>query len=92
MFDDTMSPHPSNVFSEGEPRIGALRYFSTRSFMKSTRKGFYYVNLGADDGTRLSVDSKLVYDNWGNPEQFRWNEIRNQIVNLTGNSLLHYEY
>ena len=83
---------PINVFSEGEPRIGALRYFSTRSFMKSTRKGFYYVNLGADDGTRLSVDSKLVYDNWGNPEQFRWNEIRNQIVNLTGNSLLHYEY
>ncbi|WP_212905530.1 hypothetical protein [Capnocytophaga stomatis] len=67
-------------------------FFLTRALMRSTRKGLYYVNLGADDGTRLKIDNTLVYDNWNNISQPKWNPVNNQIINLSGNSLMFYEF
>ncbi|MFK8273344.1 hypothetical protein [Capnocytophaga canimorsus] len=83
------------IYSQGStvPRLLAdSDYFLIRFFMRSTRKGLYYVNLGADDGTRLEIDNTLVYDNWDNKSRPQWEPVNNQIINLSGNSLLSYEF
>ncbi|MFK8296097.1 hypothetical protein ACI760_07920 [Capnocytophaga canimorsus] len=85
------------IYSQGStaPRLLANSdYFLIRFFMRSTHKGLYYVNLGADDGTRLKIDntSVSVYDNWDNKSQPQWEPVNNQIINLSGNSLLSYEF
>ncbi|MFJ1431153.1 hypothetical protein ACILE2_10190 [Capnocytophaga canimorsus] len=83
------------IYSQGStiPRLLAdSDYFLIRFFMRSTRKGLYYVNLGADDGTRLEIDNNLVYDNWDNKSRPQWESVNNQIINLSGNSLLSYEF
>ncbi|WP_404811975.1 hypothetical protein ACIRNY_10275 [Capnocytophaga canimorsus] len=83
------------IYSQGStvPRLLANSdYFRIRFLMRSTRKGLYYVNLGADDGTRLEIDNNLVYDNWDNKSRPQWEPVNNQIINLSGNSLLSYEF
>ncbi|CEN36750.1 hypothetical protein CCAN12_670048 [Capnocytophaga canimorsus] len=82
------------IYSQGStvPRLLANSdYFRIRFLMRSTRKGLYYVNLGADDGTRLEIDT-LVYDNWDNKSDPKWEPVNNQIIKLSGNSLLSYEF
>ncbi|MFK8286681.1 hypothetical protein ACI76Z_06535 [Capnocytophaga canimorsus] len=83
------------IYSQGStvPRLLANSdYFRIRFFMRSTRKGLYYVNLGADDGTRLEIGNTLFYDNWDNKSRPKWETVNNQIINLSGNSLLSYEF
>lgn len=83
------------IYSQGStvPRLLANSdYFRIRFLMRSTRKGLYYVNLGADDGTRLEIGNTLFYDNWDNKSDPKWEPVNNQIINLSGNSLLSYEF
>ncbi len=63
--------------------------FSVHFNMKSTRKGLYVVDLGSDDGSRLKVDGNLVYNNWTNQS---FNVRSGVLMNLTGSSVLNYDY
>ncbi|HSI71310.1 MAG TPA: T9SS type A sorting domain-containing protein [Gillisia sp.] len=63
--------------------------FSVRYRMNSTKKGLYVVDLGSDDGTRLSVDGILVYNNWADQA---WASRPRILMNLTGYSQLVYDY
>ncbi|GET45244.1 hypothetical protein [Capnocytophaga felis] len=81
---------PIDIYSQGNIRAGILRYFSARSFMQNIQyKGFYYVRLGADDGTRLFINDEKVYDRWNPTGDY---SVKNQAIKLTGNDLLKYEY
>ena len=51
-------------------------------------KGLYVLNIGSDDGSRLSVDGQLVYNDW-NDHAYR---NQNILVNLLGNSKLVLDY
>jgi len=64
--------------------------FSVRLRMDYTSdKGLYVINLGSDDGSRLTIDGTLVYNNWG---YHGWTSIPNVLIRLTSNSSLVYEY
>lgn len=63
--------------------------FSVRFKMKSGKKGLYVVDLGSDDGSRLSVDGTLVYNNWTDQA---FNTKPGVLISLTGSSVLNYEY
>lgn len=63
--------------------------FSVRFKMKSTKKGLYVVDLGSDDGSRLSVDGTLVYNNWVDQS---FSTKPRVLMNLTGSSLLQYDF
>ena len=63
--------------------------FSVRYRMNSTKRGLYVTDLGSDDGSRLSVDGSLVYNNW--VAQGFTSRPRN-LFNLTGSSSLVYEF
>ncbi|WP_172914559.1 hypothetical protein [Capnocytophaga canis] len=94
-FDEQRDPSgnstPIEVRSQGAMRAGILRYFSARSLMKNTSlKGFYYVKLGSDDGTRLFINDEKVYDRWNPAEDYF---VKTQVIKLTGNNdQLKYEY
>ena len=64
-------------------------HFSVRYRMNSTRKGFWKVSLGSDDGDKLYVDNKLVFDWW---EQHGPQNQDNVLFALTGKSTLVIEY
>ncbi|AEK22603.1 Hypothetical protein Ccan_04810 [Capnocytophaga canimorsus Cc5] len=88
--DPVTNSNPIEVRSQGAIRAGILRYFTARSVMRNTLlKGFYYVKLGADDGTLLFVNNKKVYDRW-NPAGDYF--VKTQVIKLTGNDKLKYEY
>ncbi|MDP1552785.1 MAG: hypothetical protein Q8M06_07205, partial [Methanobacteriaceae archaeon] len=57
--------------------------------MNSTRKGLYVVNLGSDDGSRLTVDGTLIYNNWIDQS---WALRPRVLMSLTGNSTLLYDF
>jgi len=57
--------------------------------MNSTKKGLYVVNVGSDDGGRLSIDGNLIYSDWGDHGV---NNHSNVLMNLTGISKLVYDY
>ncbi|MEO6228773.1 MAG: fibronectin type III domain-containing protein [Ferruginibacter sp.] len=63
--------------------------FSVKFRMNSTRRGLYAVDLGSDDGSRLTIDGSMIYDNW-------WDQgfttKSSQMINLTGSSSLLYEF
>ncbi|HEY5371477.1 MAG TPA: hypothetical protein VIJ75_21035 [Hanamia sp.] len=63
--------------------------FSVRFRMNSTRKGLYVVDLGSDDGSRLTVDGNLIYNNWS--DQVFTTRPR-VLMNLSGTSSLVYEF
>lgn len=63
--------------------------FSIRYRMNSTRKGLYVVDLGTDNGTRLSVDGNLVYNHW--VEEYP-SLNAGVLFSLTGESALVYDY
>ncbi|MFN4764071.1 hypothetical protein ACKGJN_13160 [Gillisia sp. Q332] len=63
--------------------------FSVRYRMNSTKKGLYVIDLGSDDGSRLSVDGTLVYNNWSDQA---WSLRPRVLMNLTGTSQLVYDF
>ena len=62
--------------------------FAVRYRMNSSLTGLYYMNIGSDDGTRLSVDGELVYNDW-NDHAYR---NQNILMRLSGNSNLVLDY
>ncbi|WP_457910314.1 hypothetical protein [Salegentibacter sp. HM20] len=62
--------------------------FAVRYRMTSSLVGLYALNIGSDDGSRLSVDGSLIYDDW-NDHAYR---NQNILVNLTGSSSLVMDY
>ncbi|MFJ1328629.1 hypothetical protein [Capnocytophaga canimorsus] len=90
--DPVTNSNPIEVRSQGAIRAGILRYFTARSVMRNTLlKGFYYVKLGADDGTRLFVNdnNNEVYNRWNPAGDY---SVKTQVIKLTGNDKLKYEY
>ena len=62
--------------------------FSVRYRMTSSLKGLYSMNLGSDDGSRLSINNVLVYDDW-NDHAYR---NKNILISLSGESELVLDY
>jgi len=63
--------------------------FSVRYRMNSTKKGLYTVNVGSDDGGRLTIDGNLIYNDWSDHGV---NDHTNVLMNLTGSSALVYDF
>jgi hypothetical protein len=63
--------------------------FSVRYRMNSTKKGLYVVDLGSDDGSRLSVDGTLLFNNW--TDQAFTSRPR-VLISLDGASSLVYDF
>ena len=78
-----------NITSNSISRSILTDYFSVRYRMNSTRKGLYAVNVGSDDGGRLSIDGNLIYSDWGGHAV---NDHPNALISLTGSSSLVYDY
>ena len=77
------------VTSGGLPSFIYTEIFSVRFRMNSTRKGLYVVDLGSDDGSRLTVDGTLLYNNWVD-QSF---SLRPRILmSLTGSSVLTFDF
>jgi subtilisin-like proprotein convertase family protein len=79
-----------NVFSNGLVRAAALtETFAIRYRMQSNRHGLYTVDMGSDDGSRLSVDGSLVYNNWSDQG---WTNSASNLISLTGSSNLVLDF
>jgi len=78
-----------NVVSNGTTRSIFTDVFSVRYRMNSSKRGLYVVDLGSDDGGRLTVDGVMVYNNWVY-QSFTLKPT--VLINLTGSSSLQYEY
>lgn len=63
--------------------------FSVRYRMNSSKKGLYAVNVGSDDGSRLTIDGNLIYSDWSDHAV---NDHQNVLMNLTGTSSLLYDF
>ena len=63
--------------------------FSVKYRMASTLAGMYVANLGSDDGSRLTVDGVMVYNNWADQA---FSTKPSVLFNLTGSSNLLYEF
>ncbi|MFW9598268.1 MAG: GEVED domain-containing protein, partial [Paludibacter sp.] len=63
--------------------------FSVSNRMNSSKRGFYTVSMGGDDGVRLYVDNNLVYNRWV-LQAYTQND--NVLISLSGTSQLRYEY
>lgn len=63
--------------------------FSVKYRMTSTRRGLFIVDLGSDDGNRLTVDGTLLFNS------FTYQSFSSRpsvLMNLNGSSTLLYEY
>ncbi|MCX6237610.1 MAG: hypothetical protein NTY07_08655 [Bacteroidia bacterium] len=63
--------------------------FSVQYRMNSTKRGLYIADLGSDDGSRLTVDGTLLYNNWVDQAYTSRPRI---LMNLNGASTLLYDY
>lgn len=63
--------------------------FSVKYRMNSTKNGLYVVDLGSDDGSRLTVDNVLVHNNWSDHGYVL---VPRVLMNLSGTSSLLYEF
>ena len=91
-FDESWGGIDYNCFdiiSNSTTRSMYTDYFSVRYRMNSTKKGLYTVNLGSDDGSRLTIDGVELYDDWGG---HAFNAHNSVLINLTGNSSLVYDF
>ncbi|NEW82363.1 MAG: hypothetical protein GZ094_08365 [Mariniphaga sp.] len=79
-FDVTSNSTTRSIYTET---------FSVRYRMNSTKKGLYLVDLGSDDGSRLTVDGTLLYNNW-NDQGFSTRA--GVLMNLNGASSLVYDF
>jgi hypothetical protein len=57
--------------------------------MNSTKKGLYVVDLGSDDGSRLSVDGTLLFNNWTDQA---FSSRPRVLMGLNGASSLVYDF
>ena len=78
-----------SVTSSAGTRTIYTETFSTKLRMNSTKKGLYTVNLGADDGHRLTIDGTLMYNRFTDAA---YAIKSNVLMKLTGSSTLLYEY
>ncbi|RYE13138.1 MAG: hypothetical protein EOP51_30280, partial [Sphingobacteriales bacterium] len=78
-----------NVVSAGNTRSIYTETFSTKFRMNSTKKGLYVVNLGSDDGARLTLDGSMIFNNWSDHS---FNVNASVLMNLTGSNNLLYEF
>ncbi len=79
-FSVTSNSLPSAIYTET---------FSVKYRMLSSRRGLYVVDLGSDDGSRLTVDGSPVYDSWSDHSFINQPRV---LLSLTGSSSLLYEY
>jgi hypothetical protein len=77
------------VVSNSVTRSILTEEFSVKFRMNSTKKGLYVVDLGSDDGGRLTVDGTMVYSNW---TLQGFTPRPSVLMSLTGASSLLYEY
>ncbi len=63
--------------------------FSVKYRMNSTKKGFYVVDLGSDDGSRLTVDGTLLFNNWADQA---FTSRPRVLLSLNGASSLVYDF
>ncbi len=78
-----------NVVSSSVTRSIYTETFSVKYRMNSTRRGLYVANLGSDDGSRLTVDGTMLYNNWTNQSFSTRSSV---LFNLNGSSSLLYEF
>lgn len=78
-----------NVTSNSLTRSIYTETFSVRYRMNSTKKGLYIADLGSDDGSRLTVDGTLLYNNW-NDQGFSTRA--RVLMSLNGASSLVYDF
>ncbi|MFA5973632.1 MAG: GEVED domain-containing protein [Lentimicrobiaceae bacterium] len=78
-----------NVTSNSTTRSIYTTTFSVRYRMNSTKKGLYVVDLGSDDGSRLTVDGTLLYDNWKDQS---FSTRARVLMSLNGASSLVYDF
>ncbi len=80
-----------DVYSDGEVRAQvSTEHFIARYKMNSTKKGLYVVDIGSDDGSRLTVDSLVVYSVWFNKGYSPI--ITSVLFSLAGESSLTLDY
>ena len=79
-FGITSNSNPISIYTET---------YSVKYLMKSTKRGLWVVDLGSDDGSRLTVDGTLLYDNW---EDQAFSTRPRILMNLTGASSLIYDF
>ena len=79
-FNVTSNSATSSIYTEN---------FSVRFRMNSTKNGLYVVDLGSDDGSRLTVDGTLIYNNWSDQAISTRPRV---LMNLNGASSLNYEF
>ena len=79
-FNVTSSSGTSSIYTET---------FSVAFKMNSTRNGLYIADLGSDDGSRLTVDGTLIYNNWSDQA---FSTRPRVLMDLTGSSSLLYEF
>ena len=79
-FGITSNSNPLTIYTET---------FSVKYLMNSTKKGLWVVDLGSDDGSRLTVDGTLIYNNWGDQS---FSTRPSVLMNLTGSSSLEYDF
>jgi len=78
-----------NVVSNSVTRSIYTETFSVKYRMNSTKRGLYVADLGSDDGTRLTVDATMVYNNWSDQAFSTRPAV---LMNLNGASSLLYEF
>lgn len=78
-----------NIVSNSLSRSIYTESFSVKFRMNSSKRGLYVVDLGSDDGSRLTIDGTLVYNNWALQS---FGTRASVLISLKGNSSLLYEY
>ena len=77
------------IISNSTSRSIYTETFSVRYRMNSSLRGLYAVDLGSDDGSRLTVDGSIVYNNWTDQAYTTKPRV---LLSLTGSSNLMYEF
>ena len=78
-----------NFTSNLLPRSIYTETFSVRYRMNSTKKGLYIVDLGSDDGGRLTVDGTLLCNNWTDQS---FTSRPRVLMSLNGSSSIVYDF
>jgi hypothetical protein len=79
-FDFTSNSVTRSIYTET---------FSVRYRMNSTSRGLFVADLGSDDGSRLTIDGSLIYNNWTDQGFTTRPRV---LMNLAGNSELVYDF
>ncbi len=78
-----------SITSNSATRSIYTENFSVRYLMTSTKKGLWTVDMGSDDGNRLTVDGTLLYADWANHATSSHPGV---LMSLNGASSLTYDY